>query len=42
MSLLIVHDDLGLCKGPTAYPTLPDLARFRTARLAHAGAILAA
>ncbi len=26
--LLIVHDDLGLCKGPTGYPTLPDVARF--------------
>ena len=29
---LIVHDDLGLSKGPTAYPTLPDLRRFRSGR----------
>ncbi len=25
---LIVHDDLGLAKEPTPYPTLPDVARF--------------
>ena len=29
---LILHDDLGLSKGPTAYPTLPDLLRFRRGR----------
>ena len=29
---LIVHDDLGLSKGPAAYPTLPDLRRFRPGR----------
>ena len=29
---LIVHDDLGLSKGPTTYPTLPDLRRFRRER----------
>jgi len=32
--LLVLHDDLGLTKGTTAYPTLPDLrfyrCRFRT------------
>ena len=32
---LIVHDDLGLSKGPTAYPTLPDLRRFRSGRCRH-------
>ena len=29
---LILHDDLGLSKGPTAYPTLPDVWRFRRER----------
>ena len=29
--LLIVHHDLGLCKGPTDYPSLPDLSRYRRA-----------
>ena len=29
---LIVHDDLGLSKGPTTYPTLPDLRCFRSGR----------
>jgi len=27
--LLILHDDLGLTKGTTAYPTLPDLRFYR-------------
>lgn len=27
--LLILHDDLGLAKGVTAYPTLPDLRLYR-------------
>ena len=29
---LIAHDDLGLTKGMAAYPSLPDVARFRRAR----------
>ena len=29
---LILHDDLGLTKGTTAYPTLPDLHRLRPVR----------
>ncbi len=29
---LILHDDLGLTKGVTAYPTLPDVHRFRPMR----------
>ena len=29
---LIVHDDLGLAKEPTSYPSLPDVARFYRAR----------
>ncbi len=29
---LIVHDDLGLAKEPTAYPSLPDVARFYRTR----------
>ena len=29
---LILHDDLGLSKGSTAYPTLPDVWRFRRGR----------
>ena len=40
--LLIVHDDLGLWKQPTRYPTLPDLVRFHPTCLAHAGTTLAA
>ena len=27
--LLVLHDDLGLTKGATAYPTLPDLRLYR-------------
>jgi hypothetical protein len=27
--LLTVHEDLGLCPGMNAYPTLPDVARYR-------------
>ena len=34
--LLIVHDDLGLCKQPTRYPTLPDVERFLPRRFARA------
>ena len=29
---LILHDDLGLTKGTTAYPTLPDVHRLRPVR----------
>ncbi len=29
---LILHDDLGLAKGVTAYPTLPDVHRLRPTR----------
>ena len=38
---LIAHDDLGLSKGPTAYPTLPDLLRFRQGRCRSAQAAAA-
>ncbi len=31
---LIVHDDLGLWKEPTQYPTLPDTSRHKPARMA--------
>lgn len=31
--LLILHDELGLWQQPTAYPTLPDAARVRPARI---------
>lgn len=34
---LILHDDLGLCKQPTAYPTLPDVQRVRSARCTRVG-----
>ena len=37
--LLALHDDLGLVKQPTPYPTLPDVQRFRPARFAPAGAV---
>ena len=30
--LLILHDDLGLAKGATAYPTLPDMRFHRCQR----------
>jgi len=33
VNLLVAHDDLGLWKEPTTYPTLPDAARFCPARL---------
>ncbi len=29
---LIVHEELGLCRQPTGYPTLPDVPRLRQAR----------
>jgi hypothetical protein len=35
---LVLHDDLGLVKQPTCYPTLPDVRRFRPARFALTGA----
>ncbi len=35
---LVLHDDLGLAKQPTLYPTLPDVRRFRPARFAPAAA----
>ena len=31
---LVLHDELGLVKQPTLYPTLPDVQRFRPARFA--------
>jgi len=36
--ILVLHDDLGLAKQPTSYPTLPDVRRFRPARFAPAAA----
>ncbi len=36
---LVLHDDLGLVKQPTGYPTLPDVRRFRPARFAPADAV---
>ena len=38
---LILHDDLGLTKGITAYPTLPDVQRLRPARFPPVAAIQA-
>jgi len=38
---LILHDDLGLTKGVTGYPTLPDVHRLRPARLPPVAAIQA-
>ncbi len=35
---LVLHDDLGLAKQPTGYPTLPDVRRFRPTRFAPAAA----
>ena len=35
---LILHDDLGLAKQPSSYPTLPDVQRFRPSRFAPASA----
>ncbi len=35
---LVLHDDLGLVKQPSSYPTLPDVQCFRPARFAPAGA----
>ena len=35
---LVLHDDLGLVKQPSAYPTLPDVQRFRPARFVPTGA----
>ena len=35
---LVLHDDLGLVKQPSLYPTLPDVRRFRPRRFAPAGA----
>ncbi len=35
---LIIHDDLGLWKEPTAYPMLPDVQRFRPTRFPRAEA----
>ncbi len=34
---LVLHDDLGLVKQPSLYPTLPDVRRFRPVRFASAG-----
>jgi len=39
---LVLHDDLGLVKQPSLYPTLPDVRRFRPKRFAAAGAPTAA
>ncbi len=38
---LILHDDLGLTKGITAYPTLPDVQRLRPARFPPIAAVQA-
>ncbi len=35
--ILVLHDDLGLVKQPTSYPSLPDMRRFGPARFAPAG-----
>ncbi len=35
---LVLHDDLGLVKLPSLYPTLPDVRRFRPRRFAAAAA----
>lgn len=37
---LIAHDDLGLWKQPTAYPTLPDVQRFRPKRCVRVGHVV--
>jgi len=36
--ILIVHDDLGLWKEPTQYPTLPNAQRLQRRRVATLGA----
>ncbi len=40
--VLVLHDDLGLVKQPTPYPTLPDVRRFRPRRFVPAAAPAAA